>query len=223
MLGPRDLDRTTVFVLDDPGRVRAEVRAVLVASITDVATRVGIDSFFHVETPRLPTGSAASHVFSWPRPRSFEGRTTVGILGIECVVADVPRFAEAMLAALHTTPQVEALRQALLDVELDLRATRRLGMHAARDVWAWPQVTPDGGRLDPAMADWTTLTEVDPDDLLALHARLVEQPVVVSVIADLDTVDLSALAAIGPIVRVPTEALRDPGITDAVMYGVLDH
>jgi len=67
--------------------------------------------------------------------------------------------------------------------------------------------------------EWRLLTSLEPAQLLELHDQLAALPIGVSVLADLDTIDMDALRAIGPVVMVDVEELRDPALTDAAMFG----
>jgi hypothetical protein len=71
---------------------------------------------------------------------------------------------------------------------------------------------------DPRVAQWLALPSLEHEDMLAYYSVVAKAPMIVSIIANADALDSTALAGFGDVVRIELaeldELLRDPEGSD---------
>jgi hypothetical protein len=213
----RKLDATTVFVMHEPTRTRAEVRAGIVVAAHDATTMIGADVL-----RRFPNGEITGQVhepvtrFGMPYTETIAGRQIIEVQGADCDLRDLGQVIDSLLALQRETPHAEQLARARGYLETDLRTHRRVGLDAVLYVWSWAAIS---RTTDPGPDEWLALGALDDATVANVHAQLQRTPVVISVLVDLDRVDRSVLARYGDIVEIVPTELRDPELADRMRFG----
>ncbi len=217
----RTLARTTVFVLDEPGRPRAEVRASLLLEPRDTASRLQTHVLrLAVPEPRFATREPF-HRFSMPHDATIASQRVFEVAGVECANADATGALRALADSLRASPSTQALAHARESVEQARRSRRWVGLAMAEYARSWGALDDAAGTVDPALAEWAALGTLDDATLLARHAEIAAQPLVLTVVADLDRLDRAALALLGEVVIVDDDVLRDVALSDRRVFGFM--
>ncbi|HWB80784.1 MAG TPA: protein kinase [Nannocystaceae bacterium] len=217
LVQPRALASTTVFVLDDPTRTRADVRVTVATGTSDLDAMLLGDLMRAIRPDSLPL---ATHepVLHTAMPIG-DGPNADGILrqdGIECAPRDVAAAIEMLLGSARQTPTPETLARARTFVESELRSRRRSGLRAAIWMSTWAALDQ---RTDPTLPVWLGLGDISDDAIVAYHREVDAMPAVITVVADLERIPAGALERFGPVVRMSADAIRDPKLTELSVFG----
>ncbi|MBX7081699.1 MAG: protein kinase [Nannocystaceae bacterium] len=215
----RALRRTTVFLLDEPGRVRAEVRAGLLLEPHDTAARLRTHVLrLAIPEPEFETREPI-YRFSMPHDASLASQRVFEVAGVDCANVDVPAALRALATSLQSPPSTQALAHAREMAEQARRHHRWVGLATAEYARSWGALEDAAGNIDPALAEWAALGTLDDASLLAQHTEFAAKPLVLTVVADLAHVDRAALAQLGDVVIVDDAVLRDVAVSDRRLFG----
>jgi peptidase M16-like protein len=206
----RTLSRPTVFVLHDPEREQASVRAAIpwIAS----SPRDALAAALHAEAV-LETTMTGGPPDLDPEYPSYDVRWSpaapiaIGI-GYACPNQEVPLALRTAIDGIRRRmPQAEfaAARDRL---EIAFRADRTALPYVPELVRAWGP-----GADDPRVAQWLALPSLSYRDLQRYYDGIAASEPILSVVGDLDKLDMAALRELGEVVVVELdEVLRDPGL-----------
>ncbi|HET6585812.1 MAG TPA: insulinase family protein, partial [Nannocystaceae bacterium] len=207
--GKRDL----VFVLHDPARDGAEViaalpwpdldpRTALAASIHSQTVADGVSSGPPTLQPRFPGGVW----FATEHPLATKA-------SYACANEDVELAVRTAVELLRRHAPESDFASGHRKLEVEFRSLRT-PIHRVPEralLWATPGT-------DPRVAQWLALPSLEYEDLRHYYAAIAHEPVIVSIVANADRLDLTALAAFGDVVRVELadldDMLRDPEASD---------
>ena len=200
----RELERTTVFVLHDPGRPNVGIR--VSARVPEVPkARILSELFEHFvfAAPHEMGDVAGLSVAPLGQSRWHPTQRRAHHFEIKAEIPDAARGVELGLALLRRPRDRASFKHAHARAETSYRAARV----APRDI---PRAL--GSRN---FADWLALAALEFEDFDAYADALSRAPFTITVVADLSAVDKDVFADFGEVVEVtPDELLRDPELSD---------
>jgi len=205
----RTIDRPTIFVLDDPERERASVRAAIPWTATTARDTLAAQLHAEAAVEAAMTGPSELDP-EYPNYRvrwSPVAPVAIGI-GYAAPSEDVP-------LALHTA--IDGLRRRMPEaefaaardrLEVVFRAHRTGAPRVPELVRAWGP-----GADDPRVAQWLALPSLSYADLQRYYDSVAETEPVLSIVGDIDRIDMAALRGIGDVVIVDIDdVMRDPAL-----------
>ncbi|HET6585298.1 MAG TPA: hypothetical protein VFG69_17690, partial [Nannocystaceae bacterium] len=213
----RQLDRPTVFLLEDPGRESADIRVALVPTGTDARARLLGELFeaYPAEDP-APDGTPSHPAGLAPIDFEFVRGRMVFVRGYRCAATDVPRVVAGALRRLRLQPTREGFAIARGRLESLHRGYRIPSAQVPSYVRIWPAL---GTAVDPRLEPWLALGGIDFEAFTEYVDGLADIVPIVSIVAAPETLDDDALALHGQIVRIPVDALlRDPMLDDSLLF-----
>ena len=212
----RTIDRPTVLVLDDPEREKASVRAAIPWTAT--GARDTLAAQLHAEAaleitmtgPRELDPEFPSYDVRW----SPAAPVAIGI-GYACGNEDVPFALRTAIDNLRKRLPEGEFAAARDRLEVAFRADRTAPPYVPELVRAWG---PDAD--DPRVAQWLALPSLSYADLQRYYDAVERNEPVLSVVGDLDKLDMAALRELGEVVVVDLEdAMRDPALFEVGWSG----
>jgi hypothetical protein len=202
-----------VFVLHDAAREGAEVRAALPWPDLDPRTALA------AEIQRQTVGDGVSNAPSTLEPR-FGGGVwweTAHPLAMRasfaCANDEVELAVRTATELLRREVPADAFAAEKHELEVGFRSYRTLISRVPETALLWE--TPG---TDPRVAQWLALPSLEHEDMRNYYSAVAKTPVIVSIIANADALDWTALARFGEVVRVELDELdkllRDPEGSD---------
>jgi len=202
-----------VFVLHDPARVDAEVRAAL--PWPDLDPRTALAAEIHLQTVSDGVSSAPSVLEPrfgggvwWATPHPLATRATFA-----CANGDVELAVRTATGLLRRQVAEDAFAAEKRKLEVGFRSYRALVSRVPETALLWQ--TPG---TDPRVAQWLALPSLEHEDMRSYYAAVAKTPMIVSIIANADELDWAVLASFGEVVRVELDELekllRDPEGSD---------
>jgi hypothetical protein len=211
----RELDHTTVFVLDDPGSPDVLMRvSALVPHHREVAHAPVLaelfEHFTHGEPDRM--GDVAGLTVVPLGGRGLGSGRNAHHVQVRAGVADAIHGLEVVLARLQRLRTAAAFERARKRAEASYRAARTAPRNVPLELQRWID---RGLDRDPKFANWLALASVDLAEFDRYAETVATGPLAIAIVGDLAQIDRAALAEIGEVIEVaPTDILRDPGVSD---------
>ncbi len=200
----RELARDTVFVLHDPTRDGAVVRAALPWPDLDPRTQLAAEIHEQAVGDAVASGPPTlaprfgGNVW-WATAHPLATRASYA-----CENDDVALAVRTAVGVLREQVAPDELAADKRELEIGFRAYRTLVSRVPETALLW-----DSPMTDPRVAQWLALPSLEHEDMRNYYAIVAKTPMVVSIIANADALDLEALAAFGDVVRIELSALDD--------------
>jgi hypothetical protein len=208
----RTIARDSVFLLHDPSREGAEIRVAL--PWPDLDPRTSLAAQIHALT--VSDGVASGPPTLAPRFGGGVWWATHPLAtraSYAASDAEVELAIETAIGLLRRQVSADEFAAAKRKLEVGFRAERTLVHRVPEAVWLWE--TPG---TDPRVAQWLALPSLEHEDMRNYYGAIAKAPIYVSIIANADELDLTALERFGELRRVELRELdallRDPDGAD---------
>jgi predicted Zn-dependent peptidase/predicted Ser/Thr protein kinase len=205
----RTAARDMVFVLHDPAREDAEVRAAMPWPDLDPRTALAAD----IQLQTVSEGVSSGPAMLEPRFGGSVWWATAHPLALRasfaCANGDVELAVGTARDLLRRRVPDDQFATQKRELEVGFRSYRALVSRVPETALLWE--TPG---TDPRVAQWLALPSLEHEDMRNYYTSVAKAPVFVSIIANADELDWDALARFGEVVRVELSQLdtllRDP-------------
>jgi serine/threonine protein kinase/predicted Zn-dependent peptidase len=216
----RDLDRTTVFVVDAPDQpdVLMRVSAPVPRGEQSAVLAELFEQFVHGEPERM-SGVAGLTVYPLG-PRGLGNGRIAHHFEVRASVGDAVHGIENVLARLRRPRTADAFARAHKRAEAAYRAARSAPRLVPFELQRWID---RGWDRDPKFTNWLALASVDLGEFDRYAETVGTAPLAIVIVGDLAQLDRAALARLGRVVEIdPMDLLRDPGLSDVLVVDTID-